>query len=184
MADLFNSASPASSLMGWAVKLQTRLSESSSFQEIAEKSTAAAALESIYLGRGPKPAAQVEFTQEEIESYFALATISWEPQEGYLVSRGDGDTDDSDQEGTIWVGIRRFVRPQELAATPNDIECFLWDRSAAIAEDLRVRTTNTDCLDVQSVQVLAMNFAGHHKTPSDADVWFADYIVTVTTNKQ
>lgn len=179
MADKFNPSSPASSLLGWAVKLRQRLSESVSFQAFTETGNAASALEQTYLGRGPKPAAQEEFTRGEIESMFAVATLSWVAEEGYRVSLGDGASDDSDKEGRIYVGLRRFVRPQELANSPNDIECYLWDLTAAIAEDMRNPSTNTQCLQVLEVQVNAMEFAGFHEKPSDSDVWFADYLVTV-----
>lgn len=184
MADLFNPASPASSLMGWAVKLRTRLSESTNFQAMAEKADAATALEALHLGRGPKPAAQEEFTLEEIQSQFCVATISWIAEEGYRVSMGEGSSDASDKQGLLYVGLRRYVRPQELANSPNDIECHLWDLTAAIAEDMRVESATTTCLTVLEVAVNAMEFAGYHEKPSDSDVWFADYVVSIGSNVQ
>lgn len=115
------------------------LSECSSFQTFAEKSTTAAARTKINIGRDDLPWDNDSFSEAQLADLFCSASLIATP--GKLIMTGSGSPS-AEQGGEFQMVLRRYVRRSE-AADYNDVYLYVLGTIAAIEvemiEDAEVR---------------------------------------------
>lgn len=155
---LFTLATARSVDAAAAVELADRLTECASFQELTQTSTAAAALDSVYVAEATGPWNKEEFTQEELEQRHCWANVIDPFDEGdESVFLGLG-VNELNQSGMV--GINLYWKPAAADMDGEDgrrdCKLYFWDRTAAIKNEIwaAVYASAFQCPRLQSVRVL------------------------------